>query len=243
MNRNVTEDAQRGHTAPDTGRTSDSPAGPEAKSTIVNLADNEWQIGQTLFLQHDSTRHLVKLIGFVEGKSVLVSAPVSEGKYQLVRDGQVFVVRTFSGRKAYAFSSSVLKTVHVPYPYLHLSYPKQVTCAVVRRGARLDVSIVAAVSVTGANHTAAVVLTDISLGGAAGSMKVLMGVPGEVFRLKFKVRVADEDLFLDIPVILRSVQRDDGTDSYRHGFEFGKLDVRDKLCLGAFLHDARSAKE
>ncbi|WP_334186632.1 flagellar brake protein [Noviherbaspirillum sp.] len=243
MNRNVTEDGQRGRATDDAGKAPGGAAEPEAKSTIVNLADNEWQIGQTLFLQHDTTRHLVKLIGFTEGKSVLVSAPMADGRYQLVRDGQVFVVRTFSGRKAYAFSSSVLKTVHVPYPYLHLGYPKQVTCAVVRRGARLDVTIVAAVSVIGTDHTAAVVLKDISLGGAAGTMKVLMGVPGEVFRLKFKVRVADEDLFLDIPVTLRSVQRDDGTDSYRHGFEFGKLDVRDKLCLGAFLHEARSAKE
>lgn len=237
------KDSQLPMEASDSGKPQAQLVEPGTKSTIVTLTEGEWQIGQTLFLQQENVRHFVRLIGFNEGKSVLVSAPMADGKYQLIRDGQVFVVRTFSGRKAYAFSAAVVKTVHVPYPYLHLSFPKQVTCAIVRRGARVHVNLVAAVSVPGMAQAAAVILTDISMGGAAGTMKTPVAVPGESLHLKFKVQVTDEDLFLDIPVTLRSVQRDDATGAYRHGFEFGKLDIRDKLCLGAFLHEAKSAKE
>ncbi|TFW05524.1 flagellar brake protein [Oxalobacteraceae bacterium OM1] len=210
------------------------------KQTLVNLSDNDWRIGQTLFLQHDSTRYLVKLIGFAEGKSVLVSSPAVDGKVQLVREGQSFVVRTFAGKRAYAFTSSVQKAVHVPFPYLHLAYPKQVSCTVVRRGARVEVELVAALTMVGAQHTVALMVKDISLGGAAGSARIPAGVPGEAFRLKCKVKVAGEDIYLDLPVVLRSVHPEDGKEQFRHGFEFGVLDVRDKLALGAFLHETQS---
>lgn len=218
-------------------------ANVQQDTSFSSPTDINWKIGQTFFLQHEAIRSPVKLIGFLDQKSLLVSAPVLDGKYQLVREGQVFVVRSFAGKRAYAFTSSVIKATHVPYPYLHLSYPKQVECTVVRRGARMDIRVVAAVSIGEGAQTAAIILQDISTGGAAGSMKEAIGVPGEGCRLKFKVRIAEEDIFLDLAAVLRSVQEDEGKPEVRHGFEFVDMGIRDKLVIGAFLHETKSQRD
>lgn len=214
-----------------------------SRAGISASAPAEWQIGQLVLLQQGSIRYQVRLLGYAEGKSILVSAPMAEGRYQLIRDGQAFVARTFAGKKAYAFTTAVLKTVHAPYPYLHLAFPKQISCAVVRRRARVEVVLVAAVARSAAAQAAAIILADIGMGGVAGSIKERIGMPGESFRLKLKVTVFEENIFLDLPVILRSVQEEREKGSHRHAFEFGATELRDKLALAAFLYETLSERE
>lgn len=209
------------------------------KEVVLAMDDVHWYVGEALHLQqldNPAIRYTVDLIGFVKNKTVFVTAPMLDGKFEFIRDGQNFVVRAFSGKKAYAFTAAAVKSVHAPHPYLHLSYPKLVRCTVVRQGARAQVKIIASVSLGEPERTAAAALSDLSMGGTSGIIKQPLGKKGEEGRIKFKVNAADHDEFLNLKTILRSVTPADNGDGFKHGFEFVDVSIHDRLILSAFVH-------
>ncbi|MDE2427656.1 MAG: flagellar brake protein [Burkholderiales bacterium] len=209
------------------------------KEVVMELDSVRWNVGETLYLQmHDQTamRYTVKLIGFVKNKSIFVTAPMADGKAVLIRDGQTFIVRAFPGKKAYAFTASALKYVYSPYPYLHLSYPKQVRCTTIRQGSRAVVKIIASVTVGDPPETAAATLGDISMGGTSGVIKKPLGKKGDTGQIKFKVNAAGSDEFLTLNIILRSIAPTENGLEFRHGFEFTDVSTQSKLILSAFVH-------
>lgn len=218
---------------------SDAASDNLGKEVIVGMDDVRWYVGETLHLQsieNSSIRYTVRLIGFVKNKTVLVTAPAVDGKLDFVRDGQTFVVRAFSGKKAYAFVTSAVKSVHAPHPYLHLVYPKEVRCTLVRKGARAQVKIIASVALTNPERSGAAVLTDLSVGGASAMIKQELGKKGEEGIIKFKVHAARQEEYLSLKMVLRSVNPSENGEGCKHGFEFIDVPVRDRLILSAFVH-------
>lgn len=218
-------------------------AGPEgaevAKETLISMDDVRWRIGETLSLQpHDNPtlRYTVRLIGFVKNKTVMVTAPVLDGKFGFIRDGQTFVVRSFSGKKAYAFTAAAVKSVHAPYSYLHISYPQQVRATAIRKGARATVKIIASVSLGQPARTIATTLIDLSVGGGSGVSRQAFGVKGEAGQIVFKLHVAEHTAFLTLKAVLRSVTLAESGDLYNHGFEFLDVPVDERMILSAFVH-------
>jgi c-di-GMP-binding flagellar brake protein YcgR len=209
------------------------------KEVITDMDDVRWHVGEQLYLQlpdNPSVRYIVKLIGFVKNKTVLITPPSVDGKLEFIRDGQTFIVRAFSGKKAYAFTAAAVKSVHSPHPYLHLSYPKQVRCTVVRQGARAEVNIIASVSLGVPERMGAATLSDMSIGGASGMMKELLGKKGDKGRIKFKVFTVDHDEYLNVNAILRSVSAAEQGDGFKCGFEFVDLTPHEKVVLSAFVN-------
>lgn len=218
----------------------EKPVQEQNKETVMlDLDSVRWYVGETFYLQvHDnaSIRYTVKLVGFVKNKSILVTAPVMDGKGALIRDGQTFIVRAFPGKKAYAFTASALKSVFSPHAYLHLSYPKLVRCTAIRQGSRATVKIIASVTVGDPEQTAAATLSDLSMGGSSGIIKKPLGKKNDTGIMKFKVNAAGNDEYLSLNIILRSVTQTENTDEYRHGFEFIDVSTQSKLILSAFVH-------
>lgn len=216
------------------------------KDVIVGMDDVRWYVGETLYLQqidNPTIRYTVRLIGFVKNKTVFVTAPMVDGKLEFVRDGQTFVVRAFSGKKAYAFASTSVKSVHSPHPYLHLSFPKEVRCTVVRRGVRVQVKIIASTWLGDPSRTGAALLNDLSIGGASGVIKQVLGQKGEEGEIIFKVNAAGQDEFLTIKTVLRSVSPSENGDGFKHGFEFLDISIHDRLILSAFVHQTLAEGE
>lgn len=218
----------------------------QAKEIVVGMDDVRWYVGETLYLQqidNPSMRYTVRLIGFVKNKTVFVTAPSTDGKLDFIRDGQTFVVRAFSGKKAYAFVAAAVKSVHTPHAYLHLSYPKEVRCTVVRKGVRAEVKIIASVSIGSSDRTGAATLTDLSMGGTSGTVKQVLGAKGEEGQIKFKVRAAGQDEFLNLRMVLRSVAPSENGDGFKHGFEFLDVSIHDRLILSAFVHQTLAERD
>jgi len=218
-------------------RDSGSGSSPPAE-TVVRIEDVRWHIGENLFLQaaeNPKLRYTVPLIGYVRQQTILTGAPMVDGKLEFVREGQSFVIRAFPGKKAYAFSAAVVKSVLTPHPYLHLSYPKQIDCAVVRQDARAPVRIIAALDLGTPPRTAATTMADLSIGGCSLSAAQALGATGEEGRIKFKLCAAGNEEVLNLPATLRSVTPD-ASGEYRHGFSFGQLAPRERLILSAFVH-------
>jgi c-di-GMP-binding flagellar brake protein YcgR len=205
----------------------------------VALDEVRWQIGENFFLhqQGSSNRYTARLVGYVKNKTILVTMPLVEDKYVLVREGQSFVVRAFSGKKAYAFTAFVTKAVHTPFPYLHLSYPRELSCATIRHRARIPVSIISSISIEEQREAVSAILTDMSLGGASAVIKHPYGEIGQRGRLRFKISAVGETVLMDLAIILRSIAPIDNG-GCRHGFEFVDLSTHDRLVLSAFFHQA-----
>jgi c-di-GMP-binding flagellar brake protein YcgR len=179
----------------------------QAKDAVIDLDSVRWTVGEVFYLQADNAaaRYTVRLIGFVKNKTILVTAPLVDGKAALIREGQHFIVRAFPGKKAYAFSTALQKNVYSPYPYLHLDYPKEVRSTTIRQAARASVKIIAAVSVGSPEQSAAATLGDLSIGGASGTIKRQLGHKGDAAIIKFRVNAAGADEYLSLKAILRSV--------------------------------------
>ncbi len=219
-----------------------SPAPGRGQESIVAMEDVRWRIGDTVSLQLKEVsdlRYSISLIGSLAGKSVLVSAPVKDGKYIHLRDGQMVVVRALSGRRAYAFATSVQKYQHLPYPYLHLACPREVRCTVIRQDVRVEVELDAFLTI-GLAAPARVGLLDLSVGGASGIGNIHGGGKDAKGRLKFIVNVAGEERGLDLDVVLRTVEADADLRYTRYGLEFVDIAARERLILSAFVYQAAS---
>lgn len=228
------------------GREPESHESDGSKETIISMDEVRWVVGEPLYLQladNVALRYTVRLIGFVKNKTVFVTAPAIDGKFEFVRDGQMFIVRAFSGKKAYAFIATAIKSVHTPHPYLHLSYPKEVKCTVVRRGVRAQVKIIAAIGLGMPERAAGIALSDLSMGGASGTAKQLLGKKGDEGHIKFKLHAAGQDEYLNLKTVLRSVAPAENGEGYKHGFEFLDMSIHERLILSAFVHQTLAEGE
>src|SRR5450759_5674762 len=116
-------------------------SGPNVNKPAEYLLALNLGIGDALQLQDPSApnrRYYVKLIGFLNKASIVVSHPMQDEKLLPIEDELSFLVRGFSGRKAYEFNANVLFASHIPNPHLHLSFPKQVECLMMRSALRIQ---------------------------------------------------------------------------------------------------------
>jgi len=216
---------------------------------IITPEEVRWQIGDTLWLQPQddlSARHGVTLIGAIAGKSILVSAPVKEGRHLFLREGQVFVVRTLVGKRAYAFASQLLKSQQTPFVYLHLSWPREVRCTVIRQDTRVPVSAEGFVTLGAAEPVAASVI-DLSSSGASLVAPLPPGGhaprPGVTGSLRFSAGVAEKELNLSLPLVLRAAESFGDPDYMKYGVEFTELSTHDRLILSAYVFQELSARD
>lgn len=228
--------------APDAGPARSEAAGGPAESLCV-FEDIRLDIGDTLQLQSQGegaqSRYYVRLIGYLKGRSIIVTTPTQDGKVLLMREGHGFVVRMFSGKSVYAFGTSIKKVANVPFPHLHLHYPAQVRGRIVRRGARARVNLIAAVTgPDGRTHAAS--LLDLSTGGALLVARQSVGGRGDHLLLKFRVVVNEVEEYLSIPVVLKSVHAaataEGEVPQVSHGVQFEEIPHAQQVVLSAFVY-------
>ncbi len=123
-----------------------------------------------------------------------------------MRVGHTYILRVFSGRSAFAFTTHILKSLHTPYPYLHLAYPREVRSLIVRKGDRAKVKLICAI--TGydeAQLQEAGTIVNISIDGRWLELKRCSD-KGQKLSIKFKVIVNGVEAFLNsMPLLNPSI--------------------------------------
>lgn len=156
------------------------------------------------------------------------------------KEGDVFALRAFDGDRAIAFSCTVLRGCVHPYPYLHLSYPRQLEQVVVRRARRLDVERPSLLLREPPASPLPVQLQNLSVSGALLEAPVGALAVGAPVRIETALDfdgLADQVLVLDGSV--RNI-KDDGTSGIGrclYGIEFGELPPAVVLTLRAFVFE------
>jgi len=171
-------------------------------------------VGATVQLQLDAAgehaRHMVRVIGYLPGGSLVVTTPVLKGKVQIVREGQKFNVRMLRGDSVVGFAAKVLHSAMKPYPYLHLQYPKAFEQIVVRNSARVNTRLACRVRNTRQadspeNHREALIV-DLSESGARIASPIPLGEAGDMLQLSFDLEVANNAEPLSLIADLKNIQ-------------------------------------
>lgn len=217
------------------------PGQPGAVESTATLDQVKLMPGDALQLQPmvegPQERLTVRIIGVMKPKSVLVTAPMIDGKLIFVRDGQPFLVRAFSGLNVCAFKSKVLKVHHAPFPYLHLSYPDSVQLMRIRKAVRARVQIITAIyDQEGGRQIGAGRIVDLSVGGARiHSPSRLDDVLGRAIHVAFKIRLDDIEEIVEARAIVRSVGEEEDDEEGRKvaalGVQFESLEQKERLLI------------
>jgi hypothetical protein len=186
-------------------------------------------------LEGQTERFSVHVIGVMKPKSVLVTAPIVDGKLIFVRDGQTYLVRAFSGLNVCAFKARILKSQLQPFPYLHLSYPDSVQAMRIRKTMRAPASIIVAVheSEEGRQSGAGKII-DLSVGGARIHSPMKIGVKDQTVWLSFRVLLGDMEEYVKTPAVIRSIGEEDDDQGKRmnvFGLQFGELTQSQRLII------------
>ncbi|KAF0811804.1 hypothetical protein IGB42_03614 [Andreprevotia sp. IGB-42] len=106
----------------------------------------------------------VRLIGWVDKSAVFLSSVNAQGAVLPFREGETLSLRTLAGRDVVAFSCTVNKVTFTPVPHVILSFPEQMQRQQLRKGQRVDIDVIASLTVGDAMVPARII--NLSAGGA-----------------------------------------------------------------------------
>ncbi len=207
------------------------------------------QVGTTVQLQLDvpeeTPRHMVRVIGYVPGGSLVVSTPTVNGSVQIVRDGQAFNVRVLRGDSVVGFSAKVLVSTLKPYPHLHLAYPRDIEQIVVRNSARVSTRLACMVRNTkqpdSPEHYHEADIIDLSESGAKLASKQPLGEPSDMLQINFSLQVTNQmeelKLVSDLKNCVERVESDENGKYLNHlsGVQFRAVNRFQQLLLHAWV--------
>lgn len=207
--------------------------------------DLSLDIGDVLQLQFLSSgtqeRCYVKVIGYLHDRSLIVTTPHVNGKYMLLREGQPIAVRLLSGHNIMAFTVNVLRSCSRPYPYLHLSYPKEMQAIMVRKAQRINFTGIADVQACKPDAPLRqVTVEDISTSGALLVGPEKLAEVKDLLTLSLKVKVAGENEVMRFVCVIRNVRERvarDQNSEFLHGIEFQFADRQESVLLHAFVYE------
>ena len=208
-----------------------APAEPVGKPRPVEQIEDfqaiKIAIGDTLQLQDfssDKQRYFVKLIGFLNRRSVLVTHPRQDDKLSFIKEGQSFQVRGFSGTKTYEFSSNVISVCLAPYPYLHLAFPPQVKTTNMRGAVRIKLRLPCSIESEATGQKASAIIEDMSISGARIHAGKAFGQVGDAVSVSLRMQTGGDSQVFLVSALIRNVHREtdsqNGGEVVMHGMEF-----------------------
>ena len=211
-----------------------------------NTLELKHSIGETLQLQFSpgsaDERYYVKLIGFLENKSIIVTTPRLEGTALKILAEQRFIVRMISGNSAQGFTATAICSTSRPYPHLHLTYPDNLESITVRKAERVNCKLIVTVHneeperSLGDGKSAS--MQDISTAGSQIFTLEPIGEKGDTITINSKVNVVGLEQYLTISgIIRRVVEPTEEGGRFEYGIEFVLLEDNDKLLLHGFVYE------
>jgi len=220
----------------------------DSSGTGFTFQDMRLRAGDRILLQPPprlgEARYTVKLIGYLDNVDLLVTAPLDNGLRLPLEEDDEIIARIFSSQKAFGFSSIVKKVCHIPYNYLHLSFPEQIQGTVIRKSPRVRTNIIASITKTDAgdsNDRKSGFIVNLSGDGASIRTRQAIGDKGQMIRLAFRVNLHEIDTQLVVQAIIRSTSVDDGTSGDNnatliHGIQFQNLAPNDSMILQSLIY-------
>lgn len=222
------------------------PGSPQQLS--YQFSDMHLSVGDRLQVQVPEQlgieRCFVRLIGYLEGSSMMVTVPALQGMRLHLLEGDLLMFRTFSRQNAFAFSSSVLKTCKMPFEYVHLSFPERIQGTIVRKAMRVRTEVLTDVHPLNLAQQTPIRVTmeNISAAGALICADQSLGVKGELLLLRFALCVHGTDVPLRVQAKLVNVAHQEHCKAgqrhgcFHHGVEFRDLGPTDVMAIKSYVY-------
>jgi hypothetical protein len=186
-------------------------------------------------VQLGSARVSARVVGWVEGYSLVLTLPHTSAGRLCLHAGEKVVVRVFTGRSAFAFGCSVLRsTLKPPCDYLHLSFPDVIDGVDVRSSPRVRIGLAAMVTPAGGGEAVAATIDNIGSTGALLVSQAPLGSPGGRIRVAFELVLHEVPISLALEADIRSEDAGEGG-HFRHGVAFVEPSPNDRLVLAALV--------
>ncbi len=186
---------------------------------------------QTKRLVAGSTKREGQFLAAMEGKGVMVGPQGPDGEQTGLVEGEICVVRGFTGQYEFSFLSKVLQTFEKPFPYALLAYPKHVDARLVRRSMRTKADWPTQVwrdDAPAQRHAAR--LLDVSATGAMVQLPVNLSIVGQPVRLAMEAELDGDTQRLEVAAMVCHASAAPGG-GYHLGVAFTDLTPQDKLVL------------
>ncbi|MFZ2162414.1 MAG: flagellar brake protein [Sideroxyarcus sp.] len=216
------------------------PTGKQAESDLFSVKIGIGDIVQLQDFAASRQYHYVKLIGYLNKKSVLVTHPMQDEKLLFVKKGESFLVRGFSGTKTYEFTADVINVCLVPYPYLHLSFPAKISTVNMRSALRAKIRLACSVKPKHSEEATPGTIEDMSVSGARIHSRTEFGRVGDEVEVSFRLPIDGEEQLFMVPAIIRnegSVADNVGEEKLvLSGLEFHQPDGYERTLVHNFIY-------
>ena len=186
---------------------------------------------QTRRLKEGASKKESQFFGAIEGKGVMVGPMGADAVQTGLEEGEICVVRGFTGQYEFSFLSKVLQTFEKPFAYALLAYPPQVDAHLVRKSMRVRTSWPTSVQLPGAAQELDVALIDMSTSGAMIKAPTGLAALGEVVKLHIAVVIDGAPAELSIQASICHNNKAAQEESFFIGLAFKNLTQQDKLVL------------
>ena len=202
---------------------------------------------QTRRLVEGASKKESQYFGAIESKGVMVGPMGPDGARTELEEGEVCVVRGFTGQYEFSFLSKVLQTFEQPFAYALLAYPAQVDARLVRQSMRTKTSWPTRVKLpalaAGADDiTLEVTLLDLSLQGAMIEAPSPLGAIGDVITVQMNVQVDETPATLELAARICHDHKSSNSPTHFLGLAFKDATQHDKLLLHYLTQTAQTAK-
>lgn len=185
---------------------------------------------QTRRLVEGASKKESQFFGAIEGKGVMVGPLGPDGAKTELEEGEICVVRGFTGQYEFSFLSKVLQTFQKPFAYALLAYPAQVDATLVRQSMRTKTTWPTTVEVPGKEAQDAT-LVDISLQGAMIKTDSALASVGDVVTVGIDVIFDNTPVQLNLSASICHNNRASNEAGFYVGLAFKNLTQHDKLVL------------
>lgn len=206
----------------------------ENHQNVVQLTLKELGLRAGIALQvrrlvEGATKKEAQLFGAVEGRGVMVGPQGSEGEGTGLTEGDVCIVRGFTGQHEFSFVSKVLQTYDKPFVYALLAYPTKLDARLVRQSMRTKTRWPIVTQVGEQRQDG--LLVDLSPQGAMVNTPDAVAAVGKVLRLTIQGLVDGELSPITVKATVCHSHRAQDDEGHFTGMAFHNLSQQDKLVL------------
>ena len=219
----------------------------EGAESTFGFHDMRLRVGDRLQIQPPANvgpqRYVVKLIGYLDNVTLLVTVPMDHGVRVQLRERDRIIARIFSSQKAFGFGTQVERICRIPFDYMHLAFPQQIQGSIIRSSPRVRTSIIVTVGrpdAAGVEQRHSGVIVNLSAEGALVKSRERLCEKGESLGLSFRVKLHNLDAHLSLKAVARSVFVDEvksgGKPMVNHGVKFQDTQPNDSVILQSLIY-------
>jgi len=211
---------------------------------VQSLRELNPSVGSKVVIEMVSPRRKValELLGYIEGKSLLVSAGRKSAGYSAKSlEGVMLKVHIMMEGRICTFMSRLIKVMAEPYGYWHLAYPKSFEVSNIRKNTRVALQLPVSIEFQDQQRAQnfeipnMVYCTDVSLQGLGIEAPQVLGELGDEYFVTMRLKMAGVDQLLLTSLILRSVKAS-ATGVVIHGLEFQDNEDEAKILIAAYVY-------